>query len=65
MKTEDDFVEFAKKTIKKYMNACNNNNTNMTIEENVNAITALISSALEELESYTSKENFLDFIGIQ
>ncbi|MCO6559795.1 MAG: hypothetical protein J6574_01665 [Gilliamella sp.] len=60
MKTEDSFEELAKNTVKNYINSCDN----MTAEENVNAITALISSALQELESYTSKEKFLEFIGI-
>lgn len=64
MKTEDYFAEIAEKTIKNYMNTCNNNKDNMTTEENVNAITALISSSLKELESYTSKERVLDFMGI-
>lgn len=64
MKTEDYFVEIAEKTIKKYINICKNNYKNMTTEEYTNAITALISSALNELESYTSKEHVLDFMGI-
>lgn len=64
MKTEDYFAEIAEKTIKNYMNTCNNNKDNMTTEENVNAITALISSSLKELESYTSKERVLDFMEI-
>ena len=64
MKTEDYFKEIAEKTIKNYMNTCNSNNEKLMTEENVNAITALISSALKELESYTSKEKVLDFIGI-
>lgn len=64
MKTEDYFVKIAEKTIKKYINICNNNYKNMTTEEYTNAITALISSALNELESYTSKEHVLDFMGI-
>lgn len=64
MKTEDYFKEIAGKTIKNYMNTCNSNNEKLMTEENVNAITALIASALKELESYTSKERVLDFIGI-
>lgn len=64
MKTEDYFKEIAEKTIKNYMNTCNSNKEKLMTEENVNAITALVASALKELESYTSKEKVLDFIGI-
>lgn len=60
MKTESYFAKTAEKTIKNYINTCEN----MTTEEIVNAITALIASALTELESYTSKEKVLDFMGI-
>lgn len=58
MKTEDYFQEIAENTIKNYMKKCNN----MTTEENINSITALIYSALKELELYTNKEKVLDLL---
>lgn len=63
MKTEDDFKEFSQKAVKEYMNSLENLE-NLTTEEKVNAITVLISSALNELELYTSRDKIIHYMGL-
>jgi len=63
MKTEDDFKEFSQKAVKEYMNSLENLE-NLTTEEKVNAITVLISSALKELELYTSRDKIIHYMGL-
>lgn len=59
MRTEDDFKPIADELIKKHIKLCS-----CTPEEKVNAITAFIAAALNELESCTSKEQYAFYMGL-
>lgn len=60
MKTEDDFKPIADESIKKYIKLCSCE----TPEEKVDALTAFIAVALNELELCTSEEQYALYMGL-